>query len=346
MTNKILLSLVTIGAIAFLFFGASSFAQTSDTEATASYQYSINTEIKPVGFFDKVRLFFTFKPVNKIDLLQDFSSRNFELAKEKLEIGDTDEASVLFDESDKYTTKATNSTDRIEDDKKQEEILDNISSTADTRTNVLTAVQDKLENPEAKEAIQRAINKQGEVRSAIDEKIQFLLNKLSNLEAKIKELQNGNGSRQYPETEDTIDLEQEEGLEDLDNLEQEQSEVIQNDVVSEAGSETNVEEAYLDNFYVLKDQSNIIVQSRGVERVEIWAIPTGTGMAEDDYVLWGEASLSSMDPNGQQNWSLDYGNLDPILATNLFARGFVGGIVVDEFSFSVTGATQLYEALY
>ncbi len=164
------------------------YAQSAIGQVDSTY----TAEVKPVGFFDKVKLFFTFDQEKKTDLLQDFSDRNFELAKKKLEFGDTDGANNLFSKSDEDIKKASDSISKIADKQKQAEKLTIISTTTSNRTEVLTAVQAKVENPVAKAAIQNALDKQTEVKDSVDAKIQSLLNKISELEAKIKELEGKN----------------------------------------------------------------------------------------------------------------------------------------------------------
>jgi peptidoglycan hydrolase CwlO-like protein len=159
---------------------------------TGQVASSYSTEARPVGFFDKVKLFFTFDQEKKAELFQDFSNRNFELAKEKLQSGDTDGAKDFFSKSDEDIKKASDSISKIADEKKQEERLNSISTTASQRTVVLTAVREKVENPVAKAAIQNALDKQVEVKNSADEKIQSLLNKIAELEKKIKELEGKN----------------------------------------------------------------------------------------------------------------------------------------------------------
>ncbi len=162
--------------------------------ATGEVSTTSTVAIRPVSFFDKVGLFFTFNKENRVKKLQDFSERSFKLAEQKLEAGSTEEASVLFKESEEDIKKATDSTEKILDEAKQKEILSSIGITATNRTAVLTAVQAKVENPTAKAAIDIALERQASVRSDVDDKIGKLLEKISQLEAKIKELENRNSA--------------------------------------------------------------------------------------------------------------------------------------------------------
>jgi len=162
----------------------------ANTEEAVSYSYE--AKVEPVKFFEKVKLIFTFDKEKKAEILQDFSSRNFELAKEQISEGNTEIATTLFQESDKNINKATDSISKIRDEKKQEEALSGVSATVTTRATVLTDVMEKVQNVTAKEAIGKAIEKQVEVKDITDAKIQALLNRIAELEAKIRELESRN----------------------------------------------------------------------------------------------------------------------------------------------------------
>lgn len=192
--KKLSLGLVMVLAFAMLAGFNVAKAQNTDSDVSATYSYRADASVRPVGFFDKVKLFFTFNAEKKAELLSDFSDRNFELAKEKISEGRSEEASVLFQKSDEDILRASDSTSRIRDEEKQKEILNNISNTAENRASVLAEVQMNVENTTAKEAIGRAIENQIEVRSNIDAKIQSLLNKIAELEAKIRELERSNNA--------------------------------------------------------------------------------------------------------------------------------------------------------
>ena len=187
--KKITLSLITIVLLAFLFGSTVAFAQNNTAEVNSVYSYQ--TDAKPVGFGERVKLFFTFNKDSKIKLLQEFSNRNFELAQEKISEGDTEKAEQLFEKSDKNINKATDFTFEIQDKEKQKKSFDNIATTVSNRTLVLEQVKDKIENPKAQETINNALQKQVEAKVDIDAKMKDLLNKISGLEAKIKSLQGG-----------------------------------------------------------------------------------------------------------------------------------------------------------
>ncbi|GAF25289.1 hypothetical protein MTCOM_20700 [Moorella thermoacetica] len=64
----------------------------------------------------------------------------------------------------------------------------------------------------------------------------------------------------------------------------------------------------------------LVVQVKNLARVEIWAVPTGTGITEKDYQLLGQAVKKS-EIAGQQLWTFPIPD-KPILATEIFAKGF------------------------
>jgi len=91
---------------------------------------------------------------------------------------------------------------------------------------------------------------------------------------------------------------------------------------------------------------NIAIDGMQLARVEVWAIPTGTSVTEDQYQLLGEASLASSSPDSTQHWLLPI-PAQPILATEVFARGFSqDGKMAGQQSLSQRGATDLYDALW
>lgn len=89
---------------------------------------------------------------------------------------------------------------------------------------------------------------------------------------------------------------------------------------------------------------DLVVQGQSLARVEIWAVPTGTGITEKDYQLLGQASKKS-ETAGQQVWTFPIPS-KPILATEIFAKGFdAQGREVGRASLPFTGATSLNNAL-
>jgi len=186
--KKYLLVLFVLSFL-FVFSGSIVSAQTESNNGSSGYSYQAPASVKPVSFLDNVKLFFTFNKEKKVELLQEFSERNFEIAKEKISEQKPEEAKVLLDEADKDISKATDAVSKFKDEKKQQEALSNISITTSNRTETLSRVLKQVQNPVAQQAITQAIEKQSEIKSDVDEKIQFLLNRIAELEAKIRQLE-------------------------------------------------------------------------------------------------------------------------------------------------------------
>ncbi|MGI9860458.1 hypothetical protein SDD30_03605 [Moorella naiadis] len=78
--------------------------------------------------------------------------------------------------------------------------------------------------------------------------------------------------------------------------------------------------------------------------MEIWAVPTGTGITEKDYQLLGQA-VKKPETVGQQVWTFPIPQ-KTILATEIFARGYDDqGREVSRVSLPFTGVTELNKAL-
>ena len=82
-----------------------------------------------------------------------------------------------------------------------------------------------------------------------------------------------------------------------------------------------------------------------MSKVEVWAIPTGTGITPDEYTLLGTAKRRNA--AGQSDvWSFPIPS-KPIAATEIFAKGFdAQGKEVARKSLSYAGASQIYDALW
>ncbi len=167
---------VGILALGLVLLGGSFFitSQVHAQTVTGTASAVAHMNIKPVGIFEKLKLIFTLNAERKAAILADFSKRNFELAKEKLEAGKSDESKHFLDRSDKDAEKASKAAAEIRDNEKRSQALVALAAALEHRTEVLTAVMEKVENPNAKEAIQRAIDKQIEVKATVSEKIESL----------------------------------------------------------------------------------------------------------------------------------------------------------------------------
>lgn len=91
---------------------------------------------------------------------------------------------------------------------------------------------------------------------------------------------------------------------------------------------------------------SIAIAGMRLARVEVWAIPAGTGVSEDQYQLLGEASLASTSPDSVQHWLFPI-PAQPLLVTEIFARGYSqDGKMAGQRSLPQIGATDLYAALW
>jgi len=93
---------------------------------------------------------------------------------------------------------------------------------------------------------------------------------------------------------------------------------------------------------------NIVVQGSFLTRVEIWAVPTGTDIKPEQYVLLGKAKRST--PAGpKETWLFripSCANDTRLVATEIFAKGFDDfGTEIGRKSLPVTGASAVHEAL-
>ena len=184
--KKYLLVLFVLSLL-FVFSGSVVSAQTDNV--SSGYSYQAPASVKPVSLWDKVNLFFTFNREKKAELLQEFSGRNFEIAKEKISQQKPEEAKVLLDKVGKDINKATNVVLKFKDEKKQQEALNNISTITSNRAETLSRVLKQVKNPVAQQAITSAIEKQSEIKSNVDQRINVLLSGIAKLKAEIKQLE-------------------------------------------------------------------------------------------------------------------------------------------------------------
>ena len=92
---------------------------------------------------------------------------------------------------------------------------------------------------------------------------------------------------------------------------------------------------------------NIVVHGAYLNRVEIWAVPTGTGITPAQYVLLGKATRTSF-AGMRETWQLRIPSCtDPRLqATEIFVQGFDSfGVNIGKKSLPFEGASALHQAL-
>jgi hypothetical protein len=100
--------------------------------------------------------------------------------------------------------------------------------------------------------------------------------------------------------------------------------------------------ASIDSFTIAPP--DLVIKGKNLARVEIWAVPTGTGVTEKDHTLLGQASKQA-ETGSQQIWTFPIPRVT-ILATEIFARGYdEQGRDAGRVSLPVTGVTELNKAL-
>ena len=92
----------------------------------------------------------------------------------------------------------------------------------------------------------------------------------------------------------------------------------------------------------------IVIRGAYLDKVEVWAVPTGTGITPDEFVLLGNATRRGS-AGGKETW------LFPIpvcptdtrlLATEIFVKGFdAKGAFVEKRSLPYVGASAVFRAL-
>lgn len=90
---------------------------------------------------------------------------------------------------------------------------------------------------------------------------------------------------------------------------------------------------------------DFVVKGERLTKVEVWAVPTGTGISEESYSLIGTMRLMS-DVEGAQEWRLTIPS-QPILATEIFVQGYdLSDVKTNKRSLVILGATELYNLLW
>lgn len=79
--------------------------------------------------------------------------------------------------------------------------------------------------------------------------------------------------------------------------------------------------------------------------VELWAVPTGTGITTKDHVFIGGAALAKTEADGTEIWVT--GIPKPLSVTEIYARGFSkSGELLPTVSLPQKGATVIYNAVW
>ena len=101
-------------------------------------------------------------------------------------------------------------------------------------------------------------------------------------------------------------------------------------------------------YWVEVTRKKIVIHGGNLSKVEVWAVPSGTGMTPDMSVVVGSATRSNAGPKEVWLFSLEPCPLDAkgINATQVFVKAYDShGKVVDTKSLPYQGATEVYEGL-
>jgi len=104
----------------------------------------------------------------------------------------------------------------------------------------------------------------------------------------------------------------------------------------------NIKKVSLVSFSV--EKPNLILESENLTKVEIWAVPTGSNIAENDYQKLGEATLTNSG-EATQRWIFQI-PLDPIQATDIFAKGYKENDLVGQLSLASEGEMSIIDLLW
>jgi len=95
---------------------------------------------------------------------------------------------------------------------------------------------------------------------------------------------------------------------------------------------------------VTVERPNLLVRGSNLSKVELWAVPSGTGISPDGYRLGTAKRHNSVGEN--EIWTFPIPS-EPLLVTNIFAKAFDRhGRLIGRKDLPLTGVTDIYEALW
>ncbi len=109
----------------------------------------------------------------------------------------------------------------------------------------------------------------------------------------------------------------------------------------------------IDNFFVSKEAKieslgienrSFVVRGQHLSNVEVWVIPAGTDITENDHLRLGSMMLAN-EVGDAEVWKADIPD-EPLLITSVYAKGFSDAKEVGRATLSVVGATDVYNALW
>ena len=93
---------------------------------------------------------------------------------------------------------------------------------------------------------------------------------------------------------------------------------------------------------------NVVTRGAYLDKVEVWAVPTGTGITPDEYVLLGNAKRKNAG-GSNEIWLFPIPSCATdtrLTATEIFAKGFdAKGTFIGKKSLPYVGASAVHEAL-
>jgi hypothetical protein len=91
---------------------------------------------------------------------------------------------------------------------------------------------------------------------------------------------------------------------------------------------------------------SFVVEGSNLALVEVWGVPTGTGVTPDAYQRIGDMSLEASSTDVAQTWMLGV-PAKPMLLAQVFARGYgTGGATTSDVYLPQTGATAINDLLW
>jgi len=93
------------------------------------------------------------------------------------------------------------------------------------------------------------------------------------------------------------------------------------------------------------EKPNFVIKGKALSKVDVWAVPTGTGITEKDHRQIGVAALGTIDSK-EQRWVIPVPR-EPMLLTEIYAKGFdEKGNLVGKVTLPITGASDIYRELW
>jgi hypothetical protein len=94
-------------------------------------------------------------------------------------------------------------------------------------------------------------------------------------------------------------------------------------------------------------EPNIVIRGAYLHRVEVWAVPSGTGITPDEFVLLGKATRISQ-PGNNERWIFLIPSCTDtrLTATEIFVRAYdPSGKPLGKRSLPYVGVSAVYDAL-